>query len=124
MTDIEPRRLWSWLLLAVGYLLSPLSWWNDAFINIPIAYLFGSLLGLLHRQLFGPGVVVGYWLTNVAGLVLMQQSAARLAGSRDRRPRFWIQLLVAAAYTLLIVILLATRFLRPLHPPGSVAPHP
>lgn len=35
------------LLLAVGWLLSPLCWWNDLVINLPIAY--------------GVGVLVGHW---------------------------------------------------------------
>ncbi|PZU92219.1 MAG: hypothetical protein DCE90_18695, partial [Pseudanabaena sp.] len=29
------------IFLVVGYVLSPLCWWNDLIINLPIAYGFG-----------------------------------------------------------------------------------
>jgi hypothetical protein len=56
-------------LVVVGYLLSPLSWWNDIFLNLPLAYLFGSVFGWFSRTLFLPMFVLGYWLTNVAGFI-------------------------------------------------------
>jgi hypothetical protein len=112
------RRFWAWLVLAVGYLLSPVSWWNDAFVNIPIAYLLACAAALVHPRLFAPAMLVGYWLTNVAGLVMLHFGAARLAGAR--RSRLWVQLLVATAYTVLIAVLLATGILRP---PGLGARH-
>jgi hypothetical protein len=116
---VQPaRRFGNWLLLAVGYLLSPVSWWNDAFVNIPIAYLLGNLAGLLHPRLFGPGVVLGYWATNLLGVLLMQQGSARLVGGDAGRPRLRTQLLVASAYTLLILGLLAFGVIRPLQRPA------
>ena len=32
------------LLLAVGWLLSPLCWWNDLVINLPLAYGVGVVV--------------------------------------------------------------------------------
>ena len=34
------------ILLTVGYLLSPLCWWNDLIINLPIAYGFDYMVRL------------------------------------------------------------------------------
>jgi hypothetical protein len=69
------------VLAVVGYLLSPLSWWNDLFINIPLAYLFASLCGMLSASFFMPCMVLGYWLTNIAGLILLHKGAVKIAGN-------------------------------------------
>ncbi len=116
-----PRRglakFLSWFLLAVGYILSPFSWWNDLVINWPLAYLFANLLGLLNHRLFGPALVAGYWLTNILGLVMMQQGTVRLAtagqGAMSRK-KLWVSIAVASGYTLVAVVLLRLGVLKPL----------
>ena len=55
----------------VGYLLSPLSPWNDAFVNVPVAVAVAYLFELLRQGLFVVGFAVGYALSNVLGLVLL-----------------------------------------------------
>lgn len=57
-----------------GYILSPLSWWNDLFINIPLAYLFAVLIYSLVRIDFAILFSTGYALTNIAGIILMKIS--------------------------------------------------
>ncbi|MGJ3254268.1 MAG: hypothetical protein ACFE0J_24510, partial [Elainellaceae cyanobacterium] len=52
-------------LVGLGYMLSPLSWWNDLFFNLPIAYGFGYLMSWFYPDWFFPSTVVGYWLSNV-----------------------------------------------------------
>jgi hypothetical protein len=78
----RPQARWRGGLLAViGFLLSPLSWWNDLFVNIPLALGFAWLIGLAWPTAFEASFVVGYWLTNVAGLVLLTRGAkTALAG--------------------------------------------
>ncbi|MDA0867304.1 MAG: hypothetical protein O2890_12990 [Cyanobacteria bacterium] len=63
------------ILVGLGYLLSPLSWWNDFFFNFPIAWAFGYGVNWLHSGWFVPATVGGYWLSNVAGMVMMQWGA-------------------------------------------------
>lgn len=58
--------------MSIGYMLSPLSWWNDLFFNLPIALVFGYGVSWLNLQWFFPGTVIGYWLSNVLGIVMMQ----------------------------------------------------
>jgi hypothetical protein len=65
------------LMTFIGFMLSPLSWWNDAFVNFPLAIGFGWLVALAFEPAFEPAVVFGYWLTNVLGLVLMHKGAQR-----------------------------------------------
>ncbi|MFZ0406485.1 MAG: hypothetical protein WAM11_00010 [Cyanobium sp.] len=104
------------LLLAVGWLLSPLCWWNDLVINLPIAWGLAKLLSFWDPSWFNPGLVIGYWLSNVAGILLMQSSAMAVflpsEGLRDRRRELLVGLATASAYTLLIVLLVQTGLLN------------
>ena len=36
------KKLRGGFFLVVGYLLSPLCWWNDLIFNLPVAYLFAE----------------------------------------------------------------------------------
>ncbi|HTW92458.1 MAG TPA: hypothetical protein VMH22_12215 [bacterium] len=117
------RRILSGIVVFVGYLLSPLSWWNDAFINLPLAYLFASLVSLASHRLFVPAMILGYWLTNVAGLLMMASGTAGVvAGSSSRfgRRQLILSLAAATGYTLLIVLLYVVGILKPI---GAVIGH-
>jgi len=73
------------LIAFIGFMLSPLSWWNDAFVNFPLAIGFGWLVALAYKPAFEPAVVFGYWLTNVLGLVLMHKGAQRALRPEQRQ---------------------------------------
>jgi hypothetical protein len=110
------RRGQGGLLAFIGFMLSPLSWWNDAFVNVPLALAFGWILARFYRPAFEPGVIVGYWLTNILGLVLLHKGAQQVAGERERkytRRDFVKDVAVSVAYTLLIVLLLRLKILQP-----------
>jgi hypothetical protein len=66
------KKILSGFLIFVGFLLSPLCWWNDLIINLPIAYLCGELGKIIAEDLGVWFTIAGYWLTNVAGMILMQ----------------------------------------------------
>ncbi len=103
------------ILVTIGYVLSPLSWWNDPFVNLPIAYAIGLLFGRVSPRLFSPAMVVGYWLTNVVGLALLGAGSVRLAGSkraRSRRREILVNLAVSIAYTAVIVALIRFGVIR------------
>ncbi len=101
----------------VGYLLSPLSWWNDAFVNLPLAVGFGWVVSLFYKPAFAASVVVGYWLTNVAGFILMHTGTRRLL-TENQKPYAGRDLLrdvgISLLYTALIVVLLWCGILKPL----------
>jgi hypothetical protein len=77
------RKIIGGFLAVLGFLLSPLSWWNDLVFNLPLAYGFGFLFSLLSEELFLPATVVGYWLTNIVGLILMHQGIKNLFSKND-----------------------------------------
>ncbi len=106
------------LLAFIGYLLSPLSWWNDAFVNLPLAVAFGWVVSLFYPPAFGTSVIVGYWLTNLLGFILLHKGARQML--REERPAppprqtLVRDLVVSLAYTALIVILVRMKVIQPL----------
>lgn len=113
---ISRRRARGGLLTTVGFLLSPVSWWNDLIVNIPLAYAFGALFALVSRDLFLPAMVVGYWITNVLGFVLMHRGVkdfiSKDGGEGRRRRDILVDISVSIAYTVVVVILAAVGVLR------------
>jgi len=114
---ITKRRVWGSLLGFVGFLLSPLSWWNDAFVNLPLAVAFGWLVSLVYKPAFDSAVVVGYWLTNVAGFVMMHKGGAKLVSQIDKKytkKDLLRDVGISLAYTALIVVLIKLKVVQPI----------
>ncbi len=105
------------LLGLIGYILSPLSWWNDLFVNLPLAIAFAWTVSLLYPPAFATAVVVGYWLTNLAGLILLHKGARDLLvveSSTSLRKEIIQDLLISLLYTLVIVALVKWQIIQPL----------
>ena len=96
------RRLKGAVVAGLGWLLSPLSWWNDLVVNVPLAYLFSVPFSLIDERLYVPAFALGYWLTNVLGFVLLHKGVASIVSQRKARLRH--DLLIATAYTIVIVV--------------------
>jgi hypothetical protein len=112
------KKLVGTALLIVGYLLSPLCWWNDLVFNLPIAYGFGWLGRLVSESWFLPCTILGYWLTNLVGIVMMQFGAIKWLKkneSEESNPKRELLIGIASstAYTVLIVGLLQLHILDP-----------
>jgi hypothetical protein len=103
-------------LTFIGYMLSPLSWWNDMFLNIPLAVGFAWVVSRFYAPAYEFAVVFGYWLTNVLGLYLMHRGIQNLRGQEQLKLRHNLHrdLLISLAYTALIVVLLKLGLLQPL----------
>lgn len=109
------RKLRGSIWLGLGYMLSPLSWWNDLFFNLPIAYGIAYVISWGHPSWFLPATIVGYWLSNVLGIVMMQWGATDVLFSD--RPAHWkkdvlISLASSTAYTLIVVGLFYAQVLQ------------
>jgi hypothetical protein len=111
------RKVTGGVLAFVGYMLSPWSWWNDLFVNVPLALVFAWVVSFFYRPAFEWCVIVGYWLTNVLGLVLMQKGGEKVF-SKEAKPYSRRALLrdvgISLLYTGLIVLLLKLGVLKPL----------
>ncbi len=110
------RRVTGGLLAIIGFMLSPLSWWNDLVVNVPLALGFAWVVGEVYPRAFAPALVIGYWLTNVLGFVLMHKGARQMLREQDE-PYSGRQLLkdlaISLFYTLLILALVELGILKP-----------
>jgi hypothetical protein len=109
------KKLRGSFFLVIGYLLSPLSWWNDLFFNLPVAYGFGYLCSFISANLFLPCAIAGYWLSNLAGILLMQVGILDVlplaAKERNLKKELLMGLASATVYTLVILALLQLKIL-------------
>lgn len=104
-------------MAVVGFMLSPLSWWNDLFVNLPLALAFAWLVSLLYKPAFSACVVLGYWLTNILGFILMHKGAQKMISDSHKkysRRDFGRDLAVSLLYTALIVGLIKLEVLKPI----------
>jgi hypothetical protein len=119
LDQTKKKTIFGGMLALVGYILSPLSWWNDAFVNIPLAYVFAWVISIFYRPYFGPSFVAGYWLTNIIGLVMMHKGICQMVHAKYCEPaglrkRLLHDLLISLGYTGLIILLLKLNLIRPL----------
>jgi hypothetical protein len=110
------RKTSGGVLAVVGYMLSPLSWWNDMFVNVPLALAFAWGVSVFYRPAFEASLVVGYWLTNVAGFVLLHKGTQQML--TDKKKKYSMRDLlrdvgISLLYTGLIVALVKFGVLKP-----------
>jgi hypothetical protein len=111
------RKAAGGVLAFVGFMLSPLSWWNDLFVNVPLALAFAWLVSWFYRPAFTASLVAGYWLTNVLGFILMHKGAQKILSEKQGRYS-WRDLGrdigISLLYTALIVALVRFGMLKPI----------
>lgn len=109
------KKLRGGTLVGLGYMLSPLSWWNDLFFNLPIALVFGYGASWIDAAWFVPGTVIGYWLSNVVGIVMMQFGAVDIFsadGQQNVKRDLLLGLGGATLYTLVVAALVYLNVLK------------
>ena len=103
----------------VGFLLSPLSWWNDIYVNIPLAYVGAWIVSLIYKPAFLTAFVINYWITNILGFVLMHKGASKLAKKEGTIKPYTQKdivkdIFISLAYTALMVVLIKLKAVRPI----------
>lgn len=70
----------NYFIITAGFSLSPLSWWNDLFVNIPLAYAFAFVITWLlnffiniPKNFFIFLLLSGYWLSNFTGMWMLKK---------------------------------------------------
>ncbi len=116
--DAIPPNIWKKLrggfFLVLGYLLSPLCWWNDLLFNLPIAYGFGYICSLFSPKLLLPCSIIGYWLSNVVGILLMQFGSMDVFQNEPKRnlkKELFSGLVSSTIYTLVIMALIQLKII-------------
>ncbi|MEH2071922.1 MAG: hypothetical protein V7K47_27860 [Nostoc sp.] len=109
------KKLRGGFFLVLGYLLSPLCWWNDLIFNLPIAYAFGYGCSLFFPKLLLPCSIIGYWLSNIVGILLMQFGSQEIFQKEPKKhnlkKELFTGLISSTAYTLLILLLIQLKIL-------------
>ncbi len=112
------RKITGGALVFVGYMLSPLSWWNDLFVNVPLALVFAWVISLFYRPAFEASLVIGYWLTNVLGFVLMHKGGQKMLTEKEKEEYSRRDLLkdvgISLLYTGVILALIKLGVLKPI----------
>jgi hypothetical protein len=111
----KKRKVKSGVIATFGYLLSPLCWWNDIYFNMPLAYVFAFPFGLISEKLFVPMLIVGYWLSNMVGFMLMRYGATDLVSEEKMKytkKEFIKDVALSVAYTLVIVAFIKIGWLK------------
>lgn len=98
------------ILTSIGFILSPFSWWNDLFVNIPLAYAFAFAFALINKDLFLPMMIIGYWITNVVGIMMMHYGIIDVVSKDGKSQKYTRKNLVkdfilSIAYTILVVVM-------------------
>jgi hypothetical protein len=84
----------------IGFILSPLSWWNDAVVNFPLAFGFAWIVGKVLRHFINL-FVAGYFLTNLLGFLMMHYSL--FGTKKDKGTSIKKQIFISVIYTLVVV---------------------
>jgi hypothetical protein len=100
----------------VGWMLSPLTFWNDAFVNIPISYFCATIsLRFLKNTDFLFLVLIFYWLSNGFGVLMMYASGKSIMRDKSHRLKALASLFVTVLiYSAIIIILGKIGILKPL----------
>jgi hypothetical protein len=109
------RKIKGKILVSVGYILSPFSWWNDLFVNIPLAYVFALPFGFFSKKLFLPAMILGYWITNVIGFIMIHHGVKDLISkerSKYTKKILIKDILISIVYTGVVVIFVLKGWLK------------
>lgn len=94
-----------------GWLLSPLTTWNDVLINIPLAYIMARAVKTRMPLDMAVLTVIFYWVTNIAGLGMMYFSARRIA-AESKIPRKNLLSIIVPIIIYSIIIIMIDRWGR------------
>lgn len=90
----------------LGWLLSPLTAWNDVFVNMPLAYIASAIFVKIFHTDLVVTLVAAYWFTNILGIGMMIASGQSIFRDKaNRRRELLIILGTMVAYSLLMVVI-------------------
>ena len=108
---LKKRGIGAFLAL-IGFILSPLTWWNDMVINLPLAFVFAYVTGKLlsffipvNLFFFFTLMAIGYFLSNFIGFLLMHKGVLKFCQTKNKTPFCWKKNLLYSLLALVLVVL-------------------
>ena len=99
----------------IGWMLSPLTFWNDVFVNIPISYLCAALAIRFIKADFLFLMLVFYWISNGVGILMMYSGGKSIMRDKSNRLHaLKILLLTVLIYSTIIIVLGKIGILKPI----------
>ncbi len=90
----------------LGWLLSPLTAWNDVFVNMPLAYGMAWIVSKTFQTDLVITLVAAYWFTNILGIAMMIVSGQAIFRNKETRTRELLVILgTLIAYSLLMIVI-------------------
>ena len=100
-------------LTFLGWILSPFTWWNDTFVNLPLAYVSASFFTKFFPGAFLAVFLIFYWLTNFLGILLMYIGAGGLSPKWLLRNKILYVLITVAVYSIISGVLIGSKIIKP-----------
>ena len=107
------KKLFFLIIGFLGWILSPFTWWNDAFVNLPLAYLAA---GLFNKSFPGKFLIIFlafYWLTNFLGVLLMYIGASGLCPKGLLKDKIWVVITTVIVYSITASLLVWLKVIKP-----------
>jgi hypothetical protein len=101
------------MIFWIGWLLSPFTWWNDGFVNLPLAYVLATCYHYVFQGNFIAGLLVSYWLTNVIGLLMIYFGARDLFIKEFTKEKRVSWVLTVVVYSIVVTVLSLKGIVRP-----------
>jgi hypothetical protein len=115
---LTTSRILRGVIGTAGFILSPLSWWNDLVVNFPLSYGFAWLVGRplsifirIDQWFFINLFIAGYFLTNLLGFLMIHYSL--FGWKKEGTYSLGKQALFALGYTLIIVLFFGLDICNP-----------
>jgi hypothetical protein len=105
------RTFFNISLVSIGFILSPLTWWNDLIVNVPLAYLISAPVSMIDEKLFLPGFIIAYWLTNLLGLLMLHWGSLGLVKKQLAAPGIKHSLIISVIYSGIIILMVKLGWL-------------
>lgn len=108
------KKILTGAVFFIGWILSPFTWWNDAFINMPLSYLMANFIFFITRLPFKWLVIGSYGVTNILGIFLMYFGGKGLIINSKNR--------VKTAITLVILLFIYSAVMIYMDKKGKLVP--
>jgi len=109
------KKTVKYIIFLIGWVLSPFTWWNDSFVNIPLSYILANALYFIIPIPFGWIVIAAYWFTNILGLFIMWSSGKSIIISAKDKARATIFMVVFLfVYTIIMMFLHTKGYVLPI----------